>query len=779
MSRRPIPLLLVEDNPGDARLLREALRDLGEASYALEVVETLDGGLSRLGNGRFEAVLLDLSLPDSHGLDTLLAVRRHAPSIPVVVLTGLEDESVALDTLKAGAQDYLVKGRFDSPLLDRSLRYAIERQRADESVKRSVSLLQATLDATVDGILVADLERRVVSSNRRFVEMWGIPDTILADGDDRRLVDYISGQLRDPQRFVEKIEEIYGQSGDETYDLLEFVDGRVYERYSTPQILEGRSIGRVWSFHDVTERKRAVDELREATRSAEAANRAKSDFLASLSHEVRTPLNTILGMADLLSETTLADDQREYLNILRRSADLMLGLVNDVLDLSKIEAGRLELERVEFSFRELVDGALSLLSRAAREKHLELRAEVASALADRVVGDPVRVRQILVNLVANALKFTETGGVFLRAEPDRDGATNPRFERLLVTVQDTGVGIPSDRLESIFEQFIQVDSSVSRQYGGTGLGLAICRRLVRRMGGTIWAESEPGRGSTFRFTIELERAGAGDAPRPSSPLSGSRVLVVSASEADRLLARRGLERAGAVVDEAENGDRAAELVESAPSPASFSALVVDARLPPRGGFEVLEELRPHFPSLDRVLLLLPEQHRKDDVARLAALGVGRYLVRPFDADRLVAAIEGLLARPAAAPPDHGNHPIRVLVAEDSEDNRRLIRFFLQKSPYDVAYAENGEAAVGLYMENPFDVVLMDLQMPVLDGLSATQAIRRWEESHGRKPAAILAVSAHALPEDVRRSIAAGCTAHLTKPIKRDRLLTAIQEHAKA
>ena len=775
MTTAATRILLIEDNPGDALLLRETLAD---RPFTVDVADRLEGGLARLAEGDVGVVLLDLSLPDSHGLETLLTIRRRFPAAPVVVLTGFDDHTVAVGALQAGAQDYLVKGRFDGDLLARCIRYAIERHRADESVKRSISLLQATLDATVDGILVVDRAGRVVNTNRRFVEMWGIPDALLASGSERRLIDFVRAQLRNPARFVAQVQEIYERDAAQSYDLLEFKDGRVYERYSTPHVVDGVTVGRVWSFHDVTERKLAVDELREAKRAAEGANRAKSEFLADLSHEIRTPLNTIIGMADLLAETPLPADPLEYVQILRRSAELMMALVSDVLDLSKIEAGRMELERTEFSLRGLLEGILPILGSAARAKGVELTHHVAPATLDRVIGDPVRLRQVVVNLLANALKFTAVGSVGLMVEPDPDDV---QAGKLLFTVTDTGVGIPPEKLDDIFEQFTQADSSTTRRFGGTGLGLAICRRLVRRMGGRIWAESELGRGSTFRFTVQLEPARTIEkASGEPMALENSRVLLACAADGDRLVMAEALRGAGAEVMEARDGAEAIAAIESVVLPAHFAAIVIDARLPVLGGFQLLERLRALLPSFERVVVILPAQHRKDDVSRLAGLGIGGYLVRPIDVAKLVQMTSGLVARPSldAIERRNGARPLRILLAEDSEDNRTLVRFYLQKADCEVDVAENGECAVGKFMERPYDLVLMDLQMPVLDGLGATQAIRRWEGSQGRTTTPIVALSAHALPDDVQRSIAAGCNAHLTKPIRRDRLIAAIQEYTR-
>ncbi|HSD09600.1 MAG TPA: ATP-binding protein, partial [Candidatus Binatia bacterium] len=554
-------ILLVEDKLGDARLIEEMLRDVRHERFGFAVAADLHSAITRLAKNTVDVVLVDLSLPDSHGTETVATLRRSAPHVPIVALASLDDEETAVGALEEGAKDYLVKGAFDAPLLTRTIRYAIQRKLAEEATDHSLSLLQATLESIADGIVVIDQSRTIVHYNQRFTEMWSVPRSLLDAKDGTGLLALMIPQVADPQRLRRPLEKILGEE-EQGYDLLEFFDGRIYERLSIPHVLKGNVIGWVWSFRDVTERRHAIEEMRRARQAAEAASRAKSKFLANLSHEIRTPLNTIVGITDLLADTSVNTEQREYLEMLRRASGVLLGLVGDVLDLSKIEAGRIELQEAPFPLPELVNEVIQLLQPSAAKKGLDLTAIILPEVPQTVVGDRNRLRQILLNLLGNAIKFTEKGGVTARVENDLVPGM------ILFTMIDTGIGIPAARLASVFEDFEQADPAIGRQYGGTGLGLGIAKRLVELMGGRLWVESEPGRGSRFHFTARLEPSSpepaSGSADREESPAVGtsaplprkrrvSRILLVDDSDDNRALLGFYLKHMPYELDMAENG----------------------------------------------------------------------------------------------------------------------------------------------------------------------------------------------------------------------------------
>lgn len=516
--------------------------------------------------------------------------------------------------------------------------------------------------------------------------------------------------------------------------------------------------------------------LRKARRLADQANAAKTEFLANMSHEIRTPLNGVIGMTRLALETEMGVDQRELLGIAAASADVLLSVVDEILDFSKLEAGKLRIEDLEIDLDELVESSAKAFALAAHEKGLELVCDIAPECPAYVLGDPVRLRQILFNLLSNAVKFTAAGEIRLTVTSETDEAGR----RLHFLVADTGIGVSPEKHAVVFEPFSQADTSTTRRFGGTGLGLSISRQLVELMGGRIWVESEESRGARFHFALPLRASGhaAGPTENVNDQWQGKRALIVDDNATARAVLERTLRGWGLAVTCAGEGKSAlAELGRARRAHAPYALLVLDSEMPDMDGFALAALAQQRFGLGRAIVMMLTSDHCSETAARCLELGIVVHLLKPVRRTELLSAVRQVLggetvfrraqplqARSNVPHESQGCPQWRVLLAEDNAVNRKLGVAMLQRAGHDVVVAENGNEAVQLAQQQNFDLILMDIQMPEMDGLEAAQIIRRQEAgTGGRVP--IIAMTAHALQGDNERFLSAGMDGYIAKPFQ--------------
>ncbi len=802
-------ILLIEDDEDDYVITRDLLEDIRDGHYELTWAPTFEIGQSALASGDFEVCLVDYHVGQRTGLDLIEEARADGCQVPLILLTGVAQRDVDVAAMRAGAADFLEKGQLTPVLLERAIRYAINQSRSRSALLEKSALLRTTLEYTGAGIATYDANRQLLTWNEPMLRMLGVALQSAAIGapDPPDRADTLAAGEGHPEDLIARQLAVIRDGGGAHGEYVTG-DGRWLEFRENP--MPGG--GHVVICTDITDRKRVeahlerhqeelerqvalrtieletvnanleivVSELRQAKEASEAANRAKSDFLAMMSHEIRTPMNGILGMVQLLAKSDLTAKQAHFTRSIETAAESLLAIINDILDFSKVEAGKLTISADVFQPLVVFERIVGAFADRAIAKGIDLLCYYDPAIRLAVRGDAGRLSQVLTNLVGNAIKFTEAGEVTLRASLV-DGGGDPRIVRF--EVEDTGIGMTPEACRRVFESFVQADGSTTRRFGGTGLGLTIARRLIELMGGAIHVESAVGTGTRFWFDIPFD-----DAPstlrlgQSLDGCAGQRAFVVDDNPAARALLRRQLRALGVDGDEAGDVRTAFEHLRSVARAGRCPSVVfVDRDLPESGGIALAYAMSVAPELANTTVVLLGSIETMHDGAVLPACPRVVQLSKPLLLSQIAgsfAATPGAVSRDAAGKPTDTTAATpacrlrgRVLVAEDNLVNQEVALAMLESWGCEGLVAETGAAAVDMIQRETFDVILMDCQMPVMDGYQATAEIRRLairQRSTGR-PVPIIALTANAMPGDRDRCLAAGMDDFLHKPFREHEL----------
>lgn len=832
-----VEILIVEDSPTQAAQLRHILEQHEyRVSFARNGVEAL----AAVRQHKPTIIVSDIVMPEMDGYELCRSIKEdpQIADIPIILLTTLNDSRDVIKALESRADNFITKPCNEQFLLSR-LQYILANQQlrksplADGSIEiffsgqkyrftsepvQIIDLLLSTFDNAIQKNLELEranreqvriqlelkklneqLEQRVKERTRKLAISEANHRRLLEHNADAIIVVDQEGTVHYVNPAAEGLLEQPAEALLNTPLSFPVVLGKTSE-VVIPQkngnviIAEMRGVETTWegetayiaSLRDITERKRAEETLQRAKEAAEAADQAKSDFLANMSHEIRTPMNGILGMIGLLLDSSLTAEQREQAETVKGCADALLSIINEILDFSKIEAGKLDLETIDFDLHPAVEEVVDLFAKQADDKKLELACLIYHDVPTALRGDPGRVRQILNNLIGNGIKFTDHGEVVVRVTLVNQTATHASIK---FSVSDTGIGIPAERTDRLFQTFSQVDTSSTRKYGGTGIGLAISKKLTELMDGEIGVESEFGKGSTFWFTIPFEKQAHDSMPTTPARanLNGLRALIVDDNQTNRTILRHQLTSWGMKPHTAKDASQALEMLQTAAEEdRAYDIAILDFQMPEMDGLTLAQEIRSDSRLEHTRLVLLTSVGRRGDGERARDVGVDAYLTKPVRQSQLHDCLRTVLGQ-ATLPrqpkkptlvtqhtlveAQHQTRP-RILVAEDNPVNQKLIVRFLEKLDYRADVAGNGIEAIDALSRIPYAAVLMDCQMPEMDGFEATAEIRKRDREDG-KHTPIIAVTAHAMTGDRERCLIAGMDDYITKPVKANELQTAL------